>query len=159
MKKNFYFNFIILLITFRNINTSISYLFIVSTSEIIDIKPEEQEEAEESEDVIEDITDLQPSKVSEIKKYKITYENNLAITLTFESQSFSFAAFVINDDKSFILSTDNKKVWKCVGVDGIDGVLTFKGIVGDSSWSDNKKIPNMASVLECNSNQIKLVKN
>ena len=147
MKKNFYFNFIILLITFRNINTSISYLFIVSTSEIKEI------ELEEPEDVIEDITDLQTSKVSEIKKYKITYENDLRITLTFEPKSFSFAAFVINDDNSFILSTENTNVWKCV-----DGVLTFKGLVGDSSWSDNKKIPNLASVLECNGTQIKLEK-
>ena len=147
MKKNFYFNFIILLITFRYINTSISYLFIVSTSEIKEI------ELEEPEDVIEDITDLQTSKVSEIKKYKITYENDLRITLTFEPKSFSFAAFVINDDNSFILSTENTNVWKCV-----DGVLTFKGLVGDSSWSDNKKIPNLASVLECNGTQIKLEK-
>ena len=147
MKKNFYFNFIILLITFRYINTSISYLFIVSTSEIKEI------ELEEPEDVIEDITDLQTSKVSEIKKYKITYENDLRITLTFEPKSFSFAAFVINDDKSFILSTQNTKVWKC-----FDGVLTFKGLVGDSSWSDIKKIPNLASVLECNGTQIKLEK-
>ena len=146
MKKNFYFNFIILLITFRYINTSISYLFIVSTSEIEEIEPEELEEPE-------DITDLQPSKVSEIKKYKITYENDLRITLTFEPKSFSFAAFVINDDNSFILSTENTNVWKCV-----DGVLTFKGLVGDSSWSDNKKIPNLASVLECNGTQIKLEK-
>ena len=147
MKKNFYFNFVILLITFRYINTSISYLFIVSTSEIKEI------ELEEPEDVIEDITDLQTSKVSEIKKYKITYENDLRITLTFEPKSFSFAAFVINDDNSFILSTENTNVWKCV-----DGVLTFKGLVGDSSWSDNKKIPNLASVLECNGTQIKLEK-
>ena len=147
MKKNFYFNFIILLITFRYINTSISYLFIVSTSEIKEI------ELEEPEDVIEDITDLQTSKVSEIKKYKITYENDLRITLIFELKSFSFAAFVINDDKSFILSTQNMNVWKCV-----EGVLTFKGLVGDSSWSDNKKIPNLASVLECNGTQIKLEK-
>ena len=147
MKKNFYFNFIILLITFRYINTSISYLFIVSTSEIKEI------ELEEPEDVIEDITDLQTSKVSEIKKYKITYENDLRITLTFEPKSFSFAAFVINDDNSFILSTENTNVWKCV-----KGVLTFKGLVGDSSWSDNKKIPNLASVLECNGTQIKLKK-
>ena len=147
MKKNFYFNFIILLITFRYINTSISYLFIVSTSEIKEI------ELEEPEDVIEDITDLQTSKVSEIKKYKITYENDLRITLTFEPKSFSFAAFVINDDNSFILSTENTNVWKCV-----EGVLTFKGLVGDSSWSDNKKIPNLASVLECNGTQIKLEK-
>ena len=147
MKKNFYFNFIILLITFRYINTSISYLFIVSTSEIKEI------ELEEPEDVIEDITDLQTSKVSEIKKYKITYENDLRITLIFELKSFSFAAFVINDDNSFILSTENTKVWKCVG-----GVLTLKGLVGDSSWSDNKKIPNLASVLECNGTQIKLKK-
>ena len=145
MKKNFYFNFIILLITFRNINTSISYLFIVSTSEIKEIEPEELEEPE-------DITDLQPSKVSEIKKYKIKYENNLAITLKFVSKPFSFAAFVINDDKSFILSTKNESVWNC------DGGLTFKGLVGDSSWSDNKKIPNLASVLECNRTQIKLKK-
>ena len=148
MKKNFHFNFIILLITFRYINTSISYLFIVSTSEIKEI------ELEEPEDVIEDITDLQTSKVSEIKKYKITYENDLRITLTFELKSFSFAAFVINDDKSFILSTQNTNVWKCV-----EGVLTFKGLVGDSSWSDIKKIPNLASVLECNGTQIKLEKN
>ena len=147
MKKNFYFNFIILLITFRYINTSISYLFIVSTSEIKEI------ELEEPEDVIEDITDLQTSKVSEIKKYNITYENDLRITLTFEPKSFSFAAFVINDDNSFILSTENTNVWKCV-----NGVLTFKGLVGDSSWSDNKKIPNLASVLECNGTQIKLEK-
>lgn len=147
MKKNFHFNFIILLITFRYINTSISYLFIVSTSEIKEI------ELEEPEDVIEDITDLQTSKVSEIKKYKITYENDLRITLTFEPKSFSFAAFVINDDNSFILSTENTNVWKCV-----EGVLTFKGLVGDSSWSDNKKIPNLASVLECNGTQIKLEK-
>ena len=147
MKKNFYFNFIILLITFRYINTSISYLFIVSTSEIKEI------ELEEPEDVIEDITDLQTSKVSEIKKYNITYENDLRITLTFEPKSFSFAAFVINDDNSFILSTENTNVWKCV-----EGVLTFKGLVGDSSWSDNKKIPNLASVLECNGTQIKLEK-
>ena len=146
MKKNFYFNFIILLITFRNINTSISYLFIVSTSEIEEIEPEELEEPE-------DITDLQPSKVSEIKKYNITYKNDLRITLTFEPKSFSFAAFVINDDKSFILSTKNESVWNC------DGGLTFKGLVGDSSWSDNKKIPNLASVLECNGTQIKLEKN
>ena len=147
MKKNFYFNFIILLITFRYINTSISYLFIVSTSEIKEI------EQEEPEDVIKDIKDLQPSTVSEIKKYNITYENDLRITLTFEPKSFSFAAFVINDDNSFILSTENTNVWKCV-----DGVLTFKGLVGDSSWSDNKKIPNLASVLECNGTQIKLEK-
>ena len=147
MKKNFYFNFIILLITFRYINTSISYLFIVSTSEIKEI------EQEEPEDVIKDIKDLQPSTVSEIKKYNITYENDLRITLTFEPKSFSFAAFVINDDKSFILSTQNTKVWKC-----FDGVLTFKGLVGDSSWSDIKKIPNLASVLECNGTQIKLEK-
>ena len=147
MKKNFYFNFIILLITFRYINTSISYLFIVSTSEIKEI------EQEELEDVIKDIKDLQPSTVSEIKKYNITYENDLRITLTFEPKSFSFAAFVINDDNSFILSTENTNVWKCV-----DGVLTFKGLVGDSSWSDNKKIPNLASVLECNGTQIKLEK-
>ena len=147
MKKNFHFNFIILLITFRYINTSISYLFIVSTSEIKEIKQEEPE------DVIKDIKDLQPSTVSEIKKYNITYENDLRITLTFELKSFSFAAFVINDDNSFILSTENTNVWKCV-----DGVLTFKGLVGDSSWSDNKKIPNLASVLECNGTQIKLEK-
>ena len=147
MKKNFYFNFIILLITFRYINTSISYLFIVSTSEIKKI------EQEEPEDVIKDIKDLQPSTVSEIKKYNITYENDLRITLTFELKSFSFAAFVINDDKSFILSTQNTNVWKCV-----EGVLTFKGLVGDSSWSDIKKIPNLASVLECNGTQIKLEK-
>ena len=147
MKKNFHFNFIILLITFRYINTSISYLFIVSTSEIKEIKQEEPE------DVIKDIKDLQPSTVSEIKKYNITYENDLRITLTFEPKSFSFAAFVINDDKSFILSTQNTNVWKCV-----EGVLTFKGLVGDSSWSDNKKIPNLASVLECNGTQIKLEK-
>ena len=147
MKKNFHFNFIILLITFRYINTSISYLFIVSTSEIKEIKQEEPE------DVIKDIKDLQPSTVSEIKKYNITYENDLRITLTFEPKSFSFAAFVINDDNSFILSTENTNVWKCV-----DGVLTFKGLVGDSSWSDNKKIPNLASVLECNGTQIKLEK-
>ena len=147
MKKNFYFNFIILLITFRNINTSISYLFIVSTSEI------KSEEPEEPEDVIKDITDSQSSKVSEIKKYNITYKNDLRITLTFEPKSFSFAAFIVNDDKSFILSTENTNVWKCV-----NGVLTFKGLVGDSSWSDNKKIPNLASVLECNRTQIKLKK-
>ena len=146
MKKNFYFNFIILLITFRYINSSISYLFIVSTSEIKEI------EQEELEDVIKDIKDLQPSTVSEIKKYNITYENDLRITLTFEPKSFSFAAFVVNDDKSFILSTKNESVWNC------DGGLTFKGLVGDSSWSDIKKIPNLASVLECNGTQIKLEK-
>ena len=64
---------------------------------------------------------------------------------------FSFSAIAIiiksDNDKTYHLLTPNSGYYKCE-----NGTSEYISLVEDSIWNNNKKIPNLASVISCNGN-------
>ena len=79
-----------------------------------------------------------------IKKFSISINNSLTIQSSL--QNSSLAAFIIENDnnENYYLSSIDSSKWGCSS-----GNLTFLTLVRDYIWDNNKKIPPLASVIQC----------
>ena len=85
------------------------------------------------------------SDINLIKKFTFSYISSLKINITTSLENSTLAAFIINNDASdsFYFSSSFSN-WKCNGTE-----LKFISLVRDSIWDKNKKIPPLASVIQC----------
>ena len=84
------------------------------------------------------------SDINLIKKFTFSYDSSLKINITTSLENSTLAAFIINNDASdsFYFSSSFSN-WKC------NGELQFISLVRDYIWNKNKKIPPLASVIQC----------
>ena len=78
---------------------------------------------------------------------------NSSIKITFSGEStFSFSAIAIiiksDTDKSYYLLTPQSKYYKC------SKYLNYISLVENSIWYNNKKIPDLSSVISCSGNVV-----
>ena len=85
------------------------------------------------------------SDINLIKKFTFSYNPPLKINITTSLENSTLAAFIINNDASdsFYFSSSFSN-WKCNGTE-----LNFISLVRDYIWYKNKKIPPLASVIQC----------
>ena len=85
------------------------------------------------------------SDINLIKKFTFSYNLSLKINITTSLENSTLAAFIINNDASdsFYFSSSFSN-WKCNGTK-----LNFISLVRDYIWYKNKKIPPLASVIQC----------
>ena len=80
-----------------------------------------------------------------IKKFTFSYNLSLKINITTSLENSTLAAFIINNDASdFFYFSSFFSNWKCNGTE-----LNFISLVRDYIWDKNKKIPPLASVIQC----------
>ena len=85
------------------------------------------------------------SDINLIKKFTFSYNSSLKINITTSLENSTLAAFIINNDASdsFYFSSSFSN-WKCNGTE-----LNFISLVRDYIWYKNKRIPPLASVIQC----------
>ncbi len=85
------------------------------------------------------------SDINLIKKFTFSCGSSLKINITTSLENSTLAAFIINNDASdsFYFSSSFSN-WKCNGTE-----LNFISLVRDYIWYKNKKIPPLASVIQC----------
>ena len=78
-----------------------------------------------------------------IKKFTFSY-STLDLLITSSLKNSTLAAFIINNDSpdTFYFSTHFN--WTCN-----DGTINYISLVRDYIWDKNKKIPPLASVIQC----------
>ena len=80
-----------------------------------------------------------------IKKFTFSYNSSLKINITTSLENSTLAAFIINNDASdFFYFSSSFSNWKCNGTE-----LNFISLVRDYIWYKNKRIPPLASVIQC----------
>ena len=82
-----------------------------------------------------------------IKNITIPVDSKTTSIIFSGESTFSFSAIAIiirsDNDKSYLLLTPKSDYYKCDNSEYIS-------LVEDSIWNNNKKIPNLASVISCN---------
>ena len=98
-------------------------------------------------DTISNFTNNEIQNTTSIKNFT----GSITKSIIFSGEPpFSFSAIAIiiksDTDKSYYLLTPQSNYYKC------SKYLNYISLVEDSIWNNNKKIPNLASVISCNGN-------
>ena len=137
--KNFHLNFFLIISILKQIYSDKSMtIYLALDSEIKNVINNEKEFE------ISSYSQKELSDINLIKKYTFSYDSSLKINITTSLENSTLAAFIIDNDSSdsfYFSSTSN---WKCNGTE-----LKFISLVRDSIWDKNKKIPPLASVIQC----------
>ena len=137
--KNFYLNFFLIISILKQIYSDKSMtIYLALDSEIKNLLNNEKEFG------ISSYSQKELSDINLIKKFTFSYESQIDFSIISSLENSTLAAFIIDNDSSdsfYFSSTSN---WKCNGTE-----LKFISLVRDSIWDKNKKIPPLASIIQC----------
>ena len=137
--KNIHLNFFLIISILKQIYSDKSMtIYLALDSEIKNVINNEKEFE------ISSYSQKELSDINLIKKFTFSYNSSLKINITTSLENSTLAAFIIDNDSSdsfYFSSTSN---WKCNGTE-----LKFISLVRDSIWDKNKKIPPLASIIQC----------
>ena len=137
--KNIHLNFFLIISILKQIYSDKSMtIYLALDSEIKNVINNEKEFE------ISSYSQKELSDINLIKKFTFSYESQIDFSIISSLENSTLAAFIIDNDSSdsfYFSSTSN---WKCNGTE-----LKFISLVRDSIWDKNKKIPPLASVIQC----------
>ena len=142
--KNIHLNFFLIISILKQFYSDKSMtIYLALDSEIKKLSI--NEEGEEEEEIgISSYSQKEHSDINLIKKFTFSYESKTNFSIISSLENSTLAAFIIDNDSSdsfYFSSTSN---WKCNGTE-----LKFISLVRDSIWDKNKKIPPLASIIQC----------
>ena len=137
--KNIHLNFFLIISILKQIYSDKSMtIYLALDSEIKNVINNEKEFE------ISSYSQKELSDINLIKKFTFSYESQIDFSKISSLENSTLAAFIIDNDSSdsfYFSSTSN---WKCNGTE-----LKFISLVRDSIWDKNKKIPPLASIIQC----------
>ena len=137
--KNIHLNFFLIISILKQIYSDKSMtIYLALDSEIKNVINNEKEFE------ISSYSQKELSDINLIKKFTFSYESKTNFSIISSLENSTLAAFIIDNDSSdsfYFSSTSN---WKCNGTE-----LKFISLVRDSIWDKNKKIPPLASIIQC----------
>ncbi len=137
--KNIHLNFFFIISILKQIYSDKSMtIYLALDSEIKNLLNNEKEFG------ISSYSQKELSDINLIKKFTFSYESQIDFSIISSLENSTLAAFIIDNDSSdsfYFSSTSN---WKCNGTE-----LKFISLVRDSIWDKNKKIPPLASIIQC----------
>ena len=137
--KNIHLNFFLIISILKQIYSDKSMtIYLALDSEIKNLLNNEKEFG------ISSYSQKELSDINLIKKFTFSYESQIDFSIISSLENSTLAAFIIDNDSSdsfYFSSTSN---WKCNGTE-----LKFISLVRDSIWDKNKKIPPLASIIQC----------
>ena len=137
--KNIHLNFFLIISILKQIYSDKSMtIYLALDSEIKNLLNNEKEFGNSS------YSQKELSDINLIKKFTFSYESKTNFSIISSLENSTLAAFIIDNDSSdsfYFSSTSN---WKCNGTE-----LKFISLVRDSIWDKNKKIPPLASIIQC----------
>ena len=137
--KNIHLNFFLIISILKQIYSDKSMtIYLALDSEIKNVINNEKEFE------ISSYSQKELSDINLIKKFTFSYESQIDFSIISSLENSTLAAFIIDNDSSdsfYFSSTSN---WKCNGTE-----LKFISLVRDSIWDKNKKIPPLASIIQC----------
>ena len=137
--KNIHLNFFLIISILKQIYSDKSMtIYLALDSEIKNLLNNEKEFG------ISSYSQKELSDINLIKKFTFSYESKTNFSIISSLENSTLAAFIIDNDSSdsfYFSSTSN---WKCNGTE-----LKFISLVRDSIWDKNKKIPPLASIIQC----------
>ena len=137
--KNIHLNFFLIISILKQIYSDKSMtIYLALDSEIKNVINNEKEFE------ISSYSQKELSDINLIKKFTFSYESKTNFSIISSLENSTLAAFIIDNDSSdsfYFSSTSN---WKCNGTK-----LKFISLVRDSIWDKNKKIPPLASIIQC----------
>ena len=137
--KNIHLNFFLIISILKQIYSVKSMtIYLALDSEIKNVINNEKEFE------ISSYSQKELSDINLIKKFTFSYESKTNFSIISSLENSTLAAFIIDNDSSdsfYFSSTSN---WKCNGTE-----LKFISLVRDSIWDKNKKIPPLASIIQC----------
>ena len=138
--KNLHFIFFLIISIIKEIYSDKSMtIYLALDSEIKNLLNNEKEFE------ISSYSQKELSDINLIKKFTFSYNSSLKINITTSLENSTLAAFIINNDASdFFYFSSSFSNWKCNGTE-----LNFISLVRDYIWYKNKKIPPLASVIQC----------
>ena len=137
--KNIHLNFFLIISILKQIYSDKSMtIYLALDSEIKNVINNEKEFE------ISSYSQKELSDINLIKKFTFSYESKTNFSIISSLENSTLAAFIIDNDSSDSFYFSSTSDWKCNGTE-----LKFISLVRDSIWDKNKKIPPLASIIQC----------